>query len=188
MYTPLDLHWTLDVMLLASHFSWMQIHLDAKRREMQVLEHNRKYRRFVSTVMIVISLKRWVSKARLRHWERVNAGITNSLDLVLYNRPKGEADWRMSKAGRKNSLISRNVVLRNPKRAEGMLLRASVTESDTEDSLTLHTHVYSSGARTEATFKQPDWAAFNPASLDSMTQSEKVQLADTKDCSIHRLH
>jgi hypothetical protein len=147
--------------------------------------HISKHKRFPATVMVVVALKRWSHRARLTHWERVQAGITNSLDLTLHTTA-GCTEWLPSTHGRKVSLMSRNVVVRSPMRAMGTLLRSSVTIDEEDESLTLHSHVYSTGARAEAKFTQLDWAAFNPKSLKSMMHDEKMELAD-RLIAMHKL-
>jgi hypothetical protein len=137
--------------------------------------------------MVIIMLKKWARRARLQNWERVHMTLARSVDLTTYSnssRYNGSTVHTKSIARRRGSLLSKNLVVRLPKRAVGTLLRVSVVEED-DSSLSFHTHTYASGISTSVNFNQTDWAAFNPSKLSSMNKEEKVALAEQL-CEMHR--
>jgi hypothetical protein len=91
---------------------------------------------FLATVQIVIALKKWTKRARLKRWEAANETLRETLSSIgeseeVHDIGEGVLGWH-----RRGSVESRNVKLR------GRLMRLSVSSDDGGSSLDIQMKHY----------------------------------------------
>jgi hypothetical protein len=90
---------------------------------------------------VIIALKKWSRRARLRHWDRVHSTLAHSIDITKYTHSNPSKHKKKADGPRRGSLLSKNLVIRLPRKAVGTLMRVSVVEEE-DNSLSFHTKTY----------------------------------------------
>ena len=125
--------------------------------------------KFTALVTIIVFCKRWANRARRKRWNDLDGKLIKSIGSLNNKWAKRETSEEMS---RRESIYSQNTTLC------GKLMRISVKPGD-EDTQTYGVEMrhYVSGAATQSTVSQLDWAYLIAKTPDQMHQDEKVELA-----------